>query len=296
MESKIFIIIPVHNNVKYTKKCLNCLKEQTYRSYEIVVIDDGSSDNTSEIIKKNYPHVTLLKGDGNLWWAGGTNLGVEYALSRSSNNDFILTLNNDLEIGRDYLQTLLDAYTKYAPCLAGSVSVNIRNNEKVEFLGLTWNKYTGKIRPKRDTSLSYSRLFNREQVIESDLLPGRGTLIPVSLFHEIGLFDQLHFPQYAADFDFSRRAANEGYKLIVSSKSIVRSVVEVSGIKYKDNPSFRTFYSALFSVKSPIWYKLRYYWAIKHSPIKFLYFIISMMRIFISFLIARFNYSFSKKH
>lgn len=295
MENKVFIVIPVHNNIKYTVKCLDCLKEQTYRFYEVVVIDDGSSDDTSETIKKIYSHVTLLKGDGNLWWAGGTNLGVDYALSRASEKDFVLTLNNDLEVKKNYLQTLLDVYYKYEPCLVGSVSVNSNNKEKVEFLGLSWNKYTGKLRPKMDTSLPYSFLFDNDKVIDSDLLPGRGTLIPVKLFKKIGLFDQVHFPQYAADFDFSRRAVNEGYKLVVSSTSIVSSVVEVSGLKYKDNPNFQTFFKALFSMKSPIWYRIRYYWAIKHSPLKFLYFVISMLRIFFSFLIAKFNYSFLEK-
>lgn len=282
--NKIFIVIPVFNKIAYTRNCLNSLKKQTYKDFEVIVVDDGSQDGTSEVISSQYPEVTLLKGDGNLWWTGGTNKGVEYALQHAKNEAFVLTLNNDLEVEPDYLQQLLEVYAQQKPCLVGSVSVNIHDPEKIAFMGIKWNRITAKSRPVVKEKYTCSQLKEQYEALPTDLLPGRGTLIPVEVFKKVGLFDFEHFPQYVADFDFSRRAYNQGYKLVVSTRAVVKSIVESSGLKYKDHPSFKVFFQSLFSIKSPIWYKIRYHWAIRHSPLKFGYFVISMGRIVISFL------------
>lgn len=292
--NKIYIVIPVHNNISYTRNCLNSLKKQTYSDFEVIVVDDGSIDGTSEMINSRFPEVTLLQGDGNLWWTGGTNMGVEYALQHAKDQDFVLTLNNDLEVEESYLEHLVDLYEKQKPCLVGSVSVNIHEPEKVEFLGIDWNRITSKSRPVLRKKYTYSQLKEKYEYLPSDLLPGRGTLIPVEAFKKVGLFDFQHFPQYAADFDFARRAYNHGYKQLVSTRAVVKSIVESSGIKYKDKPTIRVFYQSLISVKSPTWYKLRYYWAMKHSPLKFAYFIINMARITTSFLREMLTYNFRK--
>ena|SRR5438105_5524438 len=96
----IYAIIPVHNRIKFTINCLTRLREQTVRSFKIIVIDDGSKDNTTHYLQENFPEVILLKGDGNLWWTGAINLGVEVALSEGA--DYILTLNNDTLPAFDY--------------------------------------------------------------------------------------------------------------------------------------------------------------------------------------------------
>ncbi len=83
---------------------------------------------------------------------------------------------------------------------------------------------------------------------------GRGTLIPVPVFEKIGLFDIEHFPQYMADYDFSKRANYAGYKLVVSTKAVVRSIVESTGLNYLFDPTFKTFFtgSVLYQIAYPI--------------------------------------------
>lgn len=281
--NKIFIVIPVHNKIEYTTKCLDSLKNQSHPDYEVIVVDDGSQDNSFEIISTHYPEVILLKGDGNLWWTGGTNLGVEYALSKADSADFILTLNNDLEVEPDYLSNLLKVYEITRPSLVGSVSVDIKNPEKIEFLGKKWNPYTAKSKPSIEGVESYSSLVQKHKFISSDVLPGRGTLIPVEVFKKIGLFDFKHFPQYTADHDFARRAYKHGYKLVVSTEAVVKSVVESTGLTYLHNPSFKVFIRSFFSIKSPINLKSIYYYSIRHSPIKLGYLLINILRLCGSF-------------
>lgn len=71
----IYIIIPVHNRKHFTRECLLSLRKQTFQNFKVIVVNDGSSDGTGEMIEKEFSDVILLKGDGNLWWTGATNLG-----------------------------------------------------------------------------------------------------------------------------------------------------------------------------------------------------------------------------
>lgn len=65
----IYVILAVYNRRKVTEQCLKNLLNQTYKAFEIIVFDDGSTDGTFEMIKKKYPEIILLKGDGNYWWS-----------------------------------------------------------------------------------------------------------------------------------------------------------------------------------------------------------------------------------
>ncbi|HYX05715.1 MAG TPA: glycosyltransferase, partial [Bacteroidales bacterium] len=86
-EIKLAIILPVFNNLQYTKKCLETLYQNrdnarlTKEQVKIVITDDGSKDGTSEWLANNYPEVYVLKGNGNLWWSGGVNKGIRFALN-----------------------------------------------------------------------------------------------------------------------------------------------------------------------------------------------------------------------
>jgi len=283
MNSTIFIVIPVHNKVEYTLKCLASLQFQSYKHYKVIVVDDGSSDGTTEKVQSEFPEVEVLQGDGHLWWTGATNMGIEHAMRNAASDDFILTLNNDLEVSEDYLERLLQAFCDNAPCLVGSTSVYHNDPEKVDFLGVKWNPYTAKSRPTINIS-SYTQLVDTAKYTHSDALPGRGTLIPLEVIRRIGLFDQERFPQYLADFDFSRRAMYAGYRLIVSTEAVVKSVVENTGLSYKIKPSWKIFLKSLTSIKSPNRIKTKYIYGKLHSPLRDLYILISLIRIFISFL------------
>src|SRR4051794_654183 len=102
----IYIVIPVHNRLDATRKCLASLHNQTYTGFRIVLVDDGSTDGTSEFVRESYPDVMVLSGDGNLWWTGAINLGIRYALAQASENYAVLVINNDVEVYSDYLETL----------------------------------------------------------------------------------------------------------------------------------------------------------------------------------------------
>ena len=108
MESNfIYIIIPVHNRIHFTRSCLISLRSQTNKKFITIVVDDGSSDGTCEMIQKEFPEVIVLHGNGNLWWTGAINHGVKYAVENAMMDNYILTMNDDIVFGPNYLETLI---------------------------------------------------------------------------------------------------------------------------------------------------------------------------------------------
>lgn len=287
----IFIVIPVHNRKHLTSKCLASLQNQTVKDITVVVIDDGSTDGTSELIRQDFPEVVLLSGSGNLWWTEGTNVGVRYALQHSDLNkeNFVLTLNDDTEVPTDYVSTLLQCYKKHKHCLIGSVSVDINNHESLQFAGTKINMNTAKELYLSDSkfSKSYKKLKQTSDYIESDSLPGRGVLIPIGVFKEIGLYDGEYFVHYMADFEFTIRAKKAGYKLIVSTESIVYEHVDASGLKIQTDLSLAKFWKGLWSIYSPINLVMRYHFAMRHAPNKWLYFTFDAGRIVTGYFLRR---------
>ena len=88
---KFYIIIPVFNSRQITLNCLTLLHSQTYNKYSIIIVDDGSTDGTYQAIKEQFPNVTVLKGDGNLWWAGAVNFALNEILKFASDEDYVLS-------------------------------------------------------------------------------------------------------------------------------------------------------------------------------------------------------------
>jgi GT2 family glycosyltransferase len=275
--SRIYIVIPVFNRLQFTAACLQSLCEQEYEHYVIVLVDHGSTDGTAEYVQQHFPSVVLLKGDESMWWTAATNLGLRYALDH--NADYILTLNNDLVVKKDYLLELMKVMQNRQDLIIGSASVDIANPEKVAYAGTRWNPWLAKYRHAVSLDLPYSNLIAQNDLIATDLLPGRGTLVPAAAFRTAGLYDENNFPHYAADEDFSLRARKQGCRLAVCPRAVVMSHVAATGIG-KEKLSWSYLVRSFSSIKSPKNLKIRWRWAIRHArtPAPF-YFMMDVARL-----------------
>ncbi len=104
----IHVIIPVYNRLKKTITCLKSLEKQNiYKDLRIIIVNDGSNDGTKEYITKNFPQINIINGDGSLFWGGAINLGIEYALKKKKTGDWILILNNDIELTPETISRLI---------------------------------------------------------------------------------------------------------------------------------------------------------------------------------------------
>jgi GT2 family glycosyltransferase len=279
----IFIIVPVHNRMSLTRECLLSLRGQTFKNYKVIVVDDGSTDRTSDMIKKEFSEVILLKGDGNLWWTGATNLGVEFALEHAEQSGYILTLNNDVTVRMDYLQCLFDSASNHPNSLIGSIFINNLEETTVVDAGIYINWLTAKY-----TILGKGRGYNEilkagSLMKEVDVLSGRGTLIPIEVFKKVGLYNFKCLPQYGADYELSRRAVIKGYKLLINYEAVVIGDLKFTGINKKiQNSNWPEFAKIFFSIRSPCNIHCRWNFARLACPkfLLFTFFILDMGRVF----------------
>ncbi len=262
----IFVIVPVFNRREFTQSCLRSLAPQVGR-FKVVVVDDGSTDGTSEMVRSEFPEVQLLRGDGNLWWSGATNLGVQYALSKGGECDLVLTLNDDTEIPPGYLDTMLSFAGAHPRALVGSVSLDLGDRDTILDGGVCVNWVTAKF-SALNRSKSYRVVrstVSRAQPV--DLLSGRGTLIPLSVFRQVGLFDATALPQYAADYELARRAHRAGFKLYVDYDAILWSRRNATGLNNQARSlSWREWFSSFNSLKSANRLVTRYRFAARACP------------------------------
>lgn len=208
----IYIVTPVFNKIEHTKIFLKSLEKQTYKKFKTIIIDDGSTDGTSKYIKDNFSSVILINKGKDMYWSKSTNLGVKEALKRGA--DYIVTINNDVELDKNWLKELVDCANENPNSLIGSIIYSIYDKTKVWYYGayVDYDKAETFHKENKPTS---------DQPIESEWLTGMGVIIPSEVFERIGYYDEKHFPQYFGDVDLSLRASNAKYKLLVSPKAIV---------------------------------------------------------------------------
>lgn len=255
-DPKIFVVIPVFNRVEHTLACIGDFQRQTYGNFELVIIDDGSTDGTSEKVRRKFPEVTLLKGTGDLFWTGGTNVGVEYALKHARSSDYILTINNDVRITEEYLDTIVKAGRQNYNSLIGSLCVYLDRTDVIETSGFVMNWRTGFPRPQ--DKMGSKRTPVHVGLREITHTCGKGVLIPVGVFHDLGLYDQEHFPHYHADSAFTLKAHLAGYKVFVCYDAIVRSDTTSTGLAGVNKPPVLSeFIQSFSSIRSTNYWHAR---------------------------------------
>ena len=270
----IFVIMPVHNNVSLTLEVLDLLARQSVGPIETVVVDDGSTDGTADRVAECFPAVTVLPGDGDLWWTGAMALGVAWVLARSAEGDLLLTMNNDVSFADDYVANLVDDCTANGRAIVGSFCRRAGDGRIVDSgARMDWAKAeltrTARVLEEAlqaagmetdEHSTMTDEQVDRLGVLRGfDWLCGRGTLVPVEVFQTVGNFDSQRFPHYSGDTEFFYRARQAGYELIVSLRAFLTNIEDekTTGIHHRDSErlSFGEAWGVLTSRRSS--YQLR---------------------------------------
>ena len=280
MKNKIYICIPIHNRIELTMNCLRSIYRQDYKNFQVIICDDGSIDNSSEIIKNNFKD-----GDGNLWWAGATNACIRYVLKSANNEDYIFTLNNDTELNKDCLKILLNVATLNPKSIIGAINLFYDERSRIEpsaqkensFLGF---KYFTKVNKWGESITSYSGNAT------VSALSGKGVLLPVRIFKEIGIYNSDLLPHYHADTEFSIRAARNGYKLLLNFDAKVFSHQQESGIGTRTSkPNIKEFFMSFGRINSAHHFKsLKNRSKLIYKKMYLLYLFLNILGIFLGFL------------
>jgi len=218
---RIAVVIPVHNRRETTLACLEQLKNKVDAgdaSLEIIVVDDGSTDGTAAAILELYSDVVILNGDGNLWWTGAINKGVEYALAQ--NFDYILIVNDDLLFDQKFFSELLNAARKYPTALLSSIKLDAgdKADQKIITAGF---RVVGVLQEIKTLHAGEPMSPKISGLLACDLLTGASLLVPAGVFRKIGVFNEQAFPHNWGDLEFTRRASLAGFDCYSVASSLV---------------------------------------------------------------------------
>ena len=266
----VAILIPVHNGLEYTRPSLEKLKQLISElpgyspvRFSLVVIDDGSDDGTSEWLREKHPEVTLLQGDGNLWWSGSVSKGARFAIERTE-ADYVLLWNNDIVPEENYFVRLTE-HILNAPrdAIIGSVIYDYNHPDYLWSQGGIFNPRTG-----QKYMLGMGQPVHRSslEIRQVDWLTGMGTLIPARVFAAIGYWNARYFPQYHGDMEFAYRATLSGFKNMVYPDLILYNQTENTAALHQNRLS--GLWASLFHIKSKynLAKDIRFYITFSKSP------------------------------
>lgn len=194
----VFIVIPNWNGADMIVECLTSLEQQTKKA-RIIVVDNGSVDNSVELINTHFPEVELIKNTTNKGFAGGVNTGIVFALDNGA--DAVALFNNDAVAEKTWLAELVGEMKKNPE--TGIVTGKLMRSDKLH-LDSTGDYYTtwGIPFPRGRNQKDKGQFEKPEEVFGAS---GGASLYRASMLKEIGIFDERFFAYYE-DIDISFRA------------------------------------------------------------------------------------------
>lgn len=243
----IYILLPVHNRCDVTREFVKSLKRQTYTDYHLILIDDGSSDGTADMVAQEIKSLSVLTGKGDWWWAGCLQQGYNWLQQKTLvDDDIVLIVNDDTVFEPDYLSTAVSLLETLQSSLLLSYYYSQQSGELIDSgVHVDW------------ANCRHNQAKNADEI---NCLSTRGLFMRASDFLDIGGFYPDLLPHYASDYEFTIRAHNLGYNLIsheslklwgnelttghndISSVSTYSAIKMIFSLKSNLNPIVRTRY------------------------------------------------------
>lgn len=236
---KISVIIITYNRVEDTVQLLECLRKQTFNEFEIILVDNNSTDNTQEILSKYFHNIKYIRIPYNAGVPGGRNIGIANAIG-----DYLVFIDNDAEINPDFLKTVNSTFKKEPK--AGILAFRIINYYSKNLDMTTW---------VWDTSF-----LKNEEFKPVHKFVGAGFAIRRDIINQVGmLWDDLFFMH--EEKDFCMRLLRTNYRVFYTPKIEVYHKVSPEK-RYESNE--RSFF---YGIRNEFWVYIRnvpFYDALKH--------------------------------
>lgn len=207
----LYIVTPVHNRKAVTVAYAQLLSRQTLQGVVLVLVDDGSTDGTAEAVQNALPSTVVLRGDGNLWWAGGLQKGLNWLAAQGlSDTTPVAFMNDDTAFDDDYLERVVGELVGLPMgqflTVPGLFLPSGRRSE--EAVVCDWPRFRYRdygAHPERIDCTSTRSLFMRW----ADL-------------RRVGGFHPTTLPHYVSDYEFTIRAHRRGIRLVPAQSAVAR--------------------------------------------------------------------------
>jgi len=207
----VSIIVLNWNGGTLPINCIDSLfKNTSYQNFKIIVVDNGSTDGSAEVLQKKFRNITIIQLKKNFGFSKGMNVGAWYAL-RQHKPEYIVFLNNDMSFPSAHQNWLSD------------LIADLAKDDKVAISATRVRLSNGKI---ETASIIKGRVFLRTEEIGTSIRKkchvtycnGACLLIKSSVLREIGLYDERFSPFWFEDIDLFLRVKKAGYEIVYNPK------------------------------------------------------------------------------
>jgi GT2 family glycosyltransferase len=278
MSKKLAIILVNWNSYELTNDTLQSLYKTSYKDYDIICVDNASTDDSLNQLKTNHADIILLTCDQNTGFTGGNNKGMQYALDHGY--AYTLLLNNDVAVESDFLEPLVQALDANENLGAVQPLIYFHHDRTLIWnAGSRYNKWLGVTKTigynKKDAQHTYR---NQNQVdtkatqpIQNiDWITGCAFMVRTEVLKKVGLLYEPFFIYYE-DVDLSFRIKNAGYDLGYAPASVI---YHIAGMSHKSTKKTAEGYVSpkvhYLNARNHIWL-LKKYTNLLHAPTVILY-------------------------
>lgn len=216
MNPKVSVNILNWNRAQDTIECVESCQKIRYDRYEILIIDNHSTDNSVQIFRKHFPRVSIIQNNDNLGYAGGNNVGIRHALAEGA--DYVLILNNDTVVEPDVLEKLVHAMkNNQAAGIAAPKVLYYDDRKTINSLGTFTNwlrlrPYLGHCNQPDNSGFP--------EVMKKDILVGCALLVSKETIKRIGLLDENFFLLHE-EADWCYRNLKSSFENIVVPGTVI---------------------------------------------------------------------------
>src|SRR5262245_12731674 len=213
---KVSIITLTWNSYEVTRDCLLTLTKLDYPNFEIIVVDNGSTDGSQDQLNRDFPDVRQIRNSSNLGFSAGNNVAIRDALTRHA--DYLLLINTDTFVRPSFIRDLVAAGESDAGI--GLLSPKIYYSEPPDRI---W--YAGGVRKPFRGLPKHLGLHQRDdgsnnKTRTATFFTGCALLIKAAVIRHIGLLDEIFFLGFE-DADWSVRALQAGYKGVYVPAAVI---------------------------------------------------------------------------
>jgi GT2 family glycosyltransferase len=249
----VAVLITCHNRKQKTIKCLQALfKQKNIKNIKIKVflVDDGSVDGTKQAVKKLFKNVTIIQGNGNLFWAKGMYLAWDRCLKLNKKFDYYLWLNDDTFVYNTALRIMFKALKTNTEIVTGSICDPITKRRSYGGSRLI-NKFL--------FPFKHEPIDINGQTQEIDIFNGNLVLIPHAVYIKIGSIAD-YFEHAFADFEYSLRAKKNNVIILLTSEHVGECERNPLNNINSDHNLFKKILSIFGRKRQPIksWFRLCY--------------------------------------
>lgn len=218
----VYILILNWNNWPDTVECIDSCLNLTYPNKHLLIIDNGSTDDSEKTLRERYPGITFIQTGRNLGFSGGNNCGIEAAIAAGA--EYIWLLNNDTVVAPDALDALVSALDADAHGGMAASMIYYHGSDRIWSAGGSWRPGLLKLR-QRGAYSTDSSLYCRNEYVGS--ASACSLLVRSETVQRIGALDENYF-LYWEDTDWCARALSAGKKILFVPGSKVWHKVSAS--------------------------------------------------------------------